>query len=54
MYQYLITLQNTIRLYPIMNEYIDYFLNYLQTEKDAAKLTICKYKADFNVEIYSE
>jgi len=23
-----------------MNQYIDYFLNYLQTEKDAAKSTI--------------
>jgi len=29
-----------------MNEYIDYFLNYLQTEKDAAKSTIHKYRAD--------
>jgi len=29
-----------------MNEYINYFLNYLQTEKDAAKSTIHKYKAD--------
>jgi len=27
----------TIRLYPIINQYIGYFLNYLQTEKDAAK-----------------
>src|SRR5450830_720968 len=30
----------------IMNQYIDYFLNYLQTEKDAAKSTIHKYRAD--------
>ena len=37
-----------------MNQYIDYFLNYLQTEKDAAKSTIHKYRAVFNVEIYSE
>ena len=29
-----------------MIEYINYFLNYLQTEKDAAKSTIHKYKAD--------
>jgi Site-specific recombinase XerD len=29
-----------------MNQYIDYFLNYLQTEKDAAKSTIHKYRAD--------
>jgi len=29
-----------------MNEYIDYFLNYLQTEKDAAKSTVHKYRAD--------
>ena len=29
-----------------MNEYINYFLNYLQTEKDAAKSTIHKYRAD--------
>lgn len=29
-----------------MNQYIDYFLNYLQTEKDATKSTIHKYKAD--------
>jgi site-specific recombinase XerD len=29
-----------------MNKYIDYFLNYLQTEKDAAKSTIHKYRAD--------
>ena len=29
-----------------MNEFIDYFLNYLQTEKDAAESTIHKYKAD--------
>jgi len=28
-----------------MNHYIDYFLNYLQTEKDATKTTIHKYKA---------
>ena len=28
-----------------MQEYIDYFLNYLQTKKDAAKSTIHKYKA---------
>jgi site-specific recombinase XerD len=30
----------------IMNQYIDYFLNYLQTEKDAASSTIHKYRAD--------
>ncbi|MBM3703205.1 MAG: hypothetical protein FJW63_09545, partial [Actinobacteria bacterium] len=29
-----------------MNNYIDYFLNYLQTEKDAANTTIHKYRAD--------
>jgi site-specific recombinase XerD len=29
-----------------MNNYIDYFLNYLQTEKDAANNTIHKYRAD--------
>jgi site-specific recombinase XerD len=29
-----------------MNKYIEYFLNYLQTEKDAAESTIHKYKAD--------
>ncbi|GAH05113.1 unnamed protein product [marine sediment metagenome] len=29
-----------------MNEYINYFLNHLQTEKDAAKSTIHKYKAN--------
>ena len=29
-----------------MKQYIDYFLNYLQTEKDAAKSTIHKYRAD--------
>lgn len=29
-----------------MNQYIDYFLNYLQTEKDAAKSTVHKYRAD--------
>ena len=29
-----------------MNKFIDYFLNYLQTEKDAAKSTIHKYRAD--------
>jgi len=29
-----------------MKKYIDYFLNYLQTEKDAAKSTIHKYRAD--------
>ena len=29
-----------------MNKYIDYFLNYLQTEKDAAKSTVHKYRAD--------
>jgi len=29
-----------------MKEYIDYFLNYLQTEKDASPSTIHKYKAD--------
>jgi len=28
-----------------MKKYIDYFLNYLQTEKDAAKSTIHKYRA---------
>jgi len=27
-----------------MKKYIDFFLNYLQTEKDAAKSTIHKYK----------
>ena len=27
-----------------MQEYIDYFLNYLQIEKDAAKSTVHKYK----------
>ncbi len=32
-----------------MNEYIDYFLNYLQTEKDAAKSTIYKYRAVFKL-----
>ena len=37
-----------------MNEYIDSFLNYLQAEKDAAKSTVYKYRADFNVKIYSE
>ena len=37
-----------------MNEHINYFLNYLQTEKDAANTTIHKYKDDFNIEIYSE
>ena len=37
-----------------MKQYINYFLNYLQTEKDAAESTICKYKAVFNIEIYSE
>jgi site-specific recombinase XerD len=31
-----------------MNEFIDYFLNRLQTKKDDAKLTIHKYKADLN------
>jgi len=30
----------------IMNQYIDYFLNYLQTEKDAANSTVHKYRAD--------
>jgi len=29
-----------------MNKYIDYFLNYLQTEKDASPNTIHKYRAD--------
>jgi site-specific recombinase XerD len=29
-----------------MNEFIDYFLNYLQTEKDAERFTIHKYRAD--------
>jgi site-specific recombinase XerD len=29
-----------------MNKYIDYFLNYLQTEKDSVKSTIHKYRAD--------
>ncbi|MHB8277406.1 MAG: tyrosine-type recombinase/integrase [Candidatus Humimicrobiaceae bacterium] len=29
-----------------MKKYIDYFLNYLQTEKDAASSTIHKYRAD--------
>ena len=29
-----------------MNKYVNYFLNYLQTEKDAAKSTIHKYRAD--------
>jgi len=29
-----------------MKQYINYFLNYLQTEKDAAKSTIHKYRAD--------
>lgn len=29
-----------------MEKYIDYFLNYLQTEKDATKSTIHKYRAD--------
>ena len=31
-----------------MKKYIDYFLNYLQTEKDASPNTIHKYKADLN------
>ncbi len=31
-----------------MNKYIDYFLNYLQTEKDASTNTIHKYNADLN------
>jgi site-specific recombinase XerD len=31
-----------------MNKYIEYFLNYLQTEKDASPSTIHKYKADLN------
>ena len=30
-----------------MNKYIDYFLNYLQTEKDASPNTIHKYRAYF-------
>jgi len=29
-----------------MDKFIDYFLNYLQTEKDAANNTIHKYRAD--------
>ena len=29
-----------------MKHFNNYFLNYLQTEKDAAKSTIYKYKAD--------
>ena len=29
-----------------MDKFIDYFLNYLQTEKDAANNTIHKYKTD--------
>ena len=29
-----------------MEKYIDYFLNYLQTEKGAAKSTVHKYRAD--------
>ena len=29
-----------------MKQYIDYFLNYLQTEKDVAGSTIHKYRAD--------
>jgi site-specific recombinase XerD len=29
-----------------MNKYIDYFLSYLQTEKDTANSTIYGYKAD--------
>jgi len=29
-----------------MKKYIDYFLNYLQTEKDASSSTIHKYNAD--------
>jgi len=29
-----------------MKKYIDYFLNYLQTEKDASPKTIHKYRAD--------
>ena len=37
-----------------MQKYINYFLNYLQPEKDTAKSTIHKYKAVFNVEKYSE
>jgi len=31
-----------------MEQYINYFLNYLQTEKDASPNTIHKYRADFN------
>jgi len=31
-----------------MNKYMNYFLNYLQTEKDASPSTIHKYKADLN------
>ena len=29
-----------------MKQYMNYFLNYLQTEKDAAKSTVHKYRAD--------
>jgi len=46
--KYLITLQNTTRLYPIMNKYINYFLNYLQTEKDAAKFVSSLGKTSHN------
>jgi len=31
-----------------MNNYINYFLNYLQTKKDASPNTIHKYKTDLN------
>ena len=31
-----------------MKKYINYFLNYLQTEKDASPKTIQKYRADLN------
>ncbi len=36
-----------------MDQYIDYFLNYLQTEKDAANTTIHRNIA-FLIERYSE
>lgn len=31
-----------------MNKYINYFLNYMQTERDASPFTIHKYNADLN------
>ena len=31
-----------------MKKYIDYFLNYMQTRKDASPNTIHKYKSDLN------